>query len=389
MNHKAGKKMNIGGYVAIAKGAKEITPKSVDAIDEKIASRIKPKDRPVYYDKGGDVVIDKSIKENPLRNPKEGMAVIAKVDEDELFPMVYYVLSIKKNDSGSIESLRVGFKDESYTFSTTLDSFNSTYIPATKKQVNFDNKSGVSLISFKKGGNVETYRDKYNKKYGYKKGTSHDLKEIAKDTGVSLKGIQQIYNKGIGAYKTNPQSVRPNVKSKEQWAYARVYSSVMGGKAAEVDKKELKMKKGGKLTKRFIVYVGDAYDGEVLGSSDTFRGASMISKRLEKKGAFENADSWGIADTQDYFFQRKDDEYAKGGEIGDEVVVITNRIGKGITKGKIKRLSPLTIENNNKLEVINDNEINEIIKLEEYEKGGKVKVKTKGWFSGFLSFLNY
>ncbi len=96
-----------------------------------------------------------------------------------------------------------------------------------------------------KGGDVDTYRDKYNRKYGYKKGTSHDLKEIAKDSGVSLKGTQQIYNKGIGAYKTNPQSVRPNVKSKEQWAYARVYSSVMGGKAAQVDYQELKMELGG------------------------------------------------------------------------------------------------------------------------------------------------
>jgi HK97 family phage prohead protease len=30
------------------------------------------------------------------------------------------------------------------------------------------------------------------------------------------------FRRGIGAYKTNPQSVRPNVKSPEQWAFARV-----------------------------------------------------------------------------------------------------------------------------------------------------------------------
>jgi hypothetical protein len=100
-----------------------------------------------------------------------------------------------------------------------------------------------------KGGDVDTYKDKYNRKYGYKKGTSHDLKEIAKDSGVSLKGTQQIYNKGIGAYKTNPQSVRPNVTSKEQWAMARVYSSVMGGKASKVDAKELKMEMGGQTVR--------------------------------------------------------------------------------------------------------------------------------------------
>jgi len=93
---------------------------------------------------------------------------------------------------------------------------------------------------------MATWKEKYNKKYGYEKSKSHSLSDISKDTGVSKKGLQQIYNKGIGAYKTNPQSVRPNVTSKEQWAMARVYSAVMGGKASKVDKKELSMEMGGK-----------------------------------------------------------------------------------------------------------------------------------------------
>ena len=93
---------------------------------------------------------------------------------------------------------------------------------------------------------MATWKEKYNKKYDYPKSESHSLSDISKETGISKKGIQQIYNKGIGAYKTNPQSVRPNVTSKEQWAMARVYSSVMGGKASKVDAKELKMQMGGK-----------------------------------------------------------------------------------------------------------------------------------------------
>lgn len=93
---------------------------------------------------------------------------------------------------------------------------------------------------------MATWKEKYNKKYGYEKSKSNSLSDISKDTGVSKKGLQQIYNKGIGAYKTNPQSVRPNVTSKEQWAMARVYSAVMGGKASKVDKKELSMEMGGK-----------------------------------------------------------------------------------------------------------------------------------------------
>jgi hypothetical protein len=44
---------------------------------------------------------------------------------------------------------------------------------------------------------------------------------------MPIKALQEVYNKGIGAYKTNPSSVRPQVKSKEQWAFARVYAFVM------------------------------------------------------------------------------------------------------------------------------------------------------------------
>lgn len=90
-----------------------------------------------------------------------------------------------------------------------------------------------------------TYKQKFNKKYGYKINQSHSLKEISDITGYSYSGLQKIFNKGIGAYKTNPGSVRPSVKSPEQWAYGRVYSAVMGGKASKVDAKELR-----KMSKR-------------------------------------------------------------------------------------------------------------------------------------------
>lgn len=83
---------------------------------------------------------------------------------------------------------------------------------------------------------VLTYKNKFNKKYGYEKDAPHSLAEVSKITGYQLSHLQIIYNKGIGAYKTNPASVRPTVNSPEQWAMARVYSAVMGGKASVVDK---------------------------------------------------------------------------------------------------------------------------------------------------------
>ena len=41
---------------------------------------------------------------------------------------------------------------------------------------------------------------------------------------VTLSTLEEVMERGIGAYKTNPESVRPNVGSPEQWGYARVNS---------------------------------------------------------------------------------------------------------------------------------------------------------------------
>ena len=90
---------------------------------------------------------------------------------------------------------------------------------------------------------VETYKNKYNKKYGNPKDKSNSIKEISDKTGYKLSGLKTIYNKGIGAFKTNPKSVRPNVKSAEQWGMARIYAAVNpSSKAYKIDKSHLKKK---------------------------------------------------------------------------------------------------------------------------------------------------
>ena len=92
-----------------------------------------------------------------------------------------------------------------------------------------------------------TYKHEFNKKYGFKKEEPHTLKEISKITGIQMKGLQTIYVKGIGAFKTNRGAVRPNVKSKEQWAMARVYASLSPkSKAHKIDKVHLVKKKSKK-----------------------------------------------------------------------------------------------------------------------------------------------
>jgi hypothetical protein len=76
----------------------------------------------------------------------------------------------------------------------------------------------------------------------------HSLDELAEASGVSKDVLQQVYNRGIGAYKTNPTSVRmkgtyekgvdapySQKLSKEQWAMARVYSFLDGNPKHDQD----------------------------------------------------------------------------------------------------------------------------------------------------------
>jgi hypothetical protein len=86
---------------------------------------------------------------------------------------------------------------------------------------------------------VQTYKNKFNAKYGFPKNESHSLGDIARITGYKLSGLKTIFSKGEGAYFSSPQSIRPSVKSPQEWAMARVYSSVMGGKAAKIDASHL------------------------------------------------------------------------------------------------------------------------------------------------------
>jgi len=87
---------------------------------------------------------------------------------------------------------------------------------------------------------VNSYKNKFNKKYGFEPDKSHSLAEISKITGYKKTGLQTIYNLGTGAFKTNRSAVRPQVKTAEQWSMARVYASIdKNSKAYQIDKTHL------------------------------------------------------------------------------------------------------------------------------------------------------
>jgi hypothetical protein len=101
-----------------------------------------------------------------------------------------------------------------------------------------------------------THRENVLKHYGLKEGTN--VEGLSKATGIPQEILQEVYNRGVGAFKTNPTSVRmkgtfkKNVNapmsqklSKEQWGLARVYSFIDKNPKHDQD---LQNKIGGSIT---------------------------------------------------------------------------------------------------------------------------------------------
>ncbi len=84
---------------------------------------------------------------------------------------------------------------------------------------------------------VLTYKQKFNRKYGFKKDEGHSLKEIAQITGYKLRGLKTIFERGEGAFYTNPESVRKSVSNPQHWGFSRIYAAVNPeSKAHQIDK---------------------------------------------------------------------------------------------------------------------------------------------------------
>ena len=84
-----------------------------------------------------------------------------------------------------------------------------------------------------------THKESFLKKHKLPLDSHLSLSEIAEVSGFPLSALRQVYEKGLGAYHTNPQSVRVqgsfkkdpkaplSVKlSPQQWGLARVYAFV-------------------------------------------------------------------------------------------------------------------------------------------------------------------
>jgi hypothetical protein len=72
-------------------------------------------------------------------------------------------------------------------------------------------------------------RSKYTIKFERLYGDIPDRKlpTLAKYFGIKKSILQDVFNRGVGAYNTNPSSVRKGVSSEEQWAMARTYKFIL------------------------------------------------------------------------------------------------------------------------------------------------------------------
>lgn len=86
---------------------------------------------------------------------------------------------------------------------------------------------------------VLTNKQKFNKRYKQPLNQPNSKKDISKLTGISMSILDQVYYRGMGAFKNNRSAVRPSVKSPQQWAIARIYSFAIGGKTRQTADKDL------------------------------------------------------------------------------------------------------------------------------------------------------
>jgi len=80
-------------------------------------------------------------------------------------------------------------------------------------QEHVESKEDTKALSGKVKEGLQKKVDDHNEKHG---GT--------KTKRATLRMLEAVFRRGVGAYRTNPSSVRPSVSSPDQWAYARVNS---------------------------------------------------------------------------------------------------------------------------------------------------------------------
>ena len=87
-------------------------------------------------------------------------------------------------------------------------------------------KNAKAYVGFKTDENIKTKSSKYTLRWYKKHPNAKSLKEKSEASGVPLKYIKEVYNRGMAAWRTGH---RPGA-TEQQWGYARVHSFLLKGK---------------------------------------------------------------------------------------------------------------------------------------------------------------
>ena len=87
-------------------------------------------------------------------------------------------------------------------------------------------KNPKAYVGFKTDKGVRTRKSGYTLAWKRKYPNAKSLEDKAKVSGVPLKYIREVYNRGMAAWRTGH---RPGA-TEQQWGYARVHSFLLKGK---------------------------------------------------------------------------------------------------------------------------------------------------------------
>lgn len=87
-------------------------------------------------------------------------------------------------------------------------------------------KEPNAYVRFKTDVGVKTRKSKYTLEWNKKYPKIHSLEGMSKETGVPMKYVRMVYNRGMAAWRTGH---RPGA-TQQQWGYARVKSFLLKGK---------------------------------------------------------------------------------------------------------------------------------------------------------------
>ena len=98
---------------------------------------------------------------------------------------------------------------------------------------------------------VLTNKQKFNMKYKQPKNQANSKKDMSRLTGIPIKILDEVYDRGLAAHKSNPESVRSlsgkkiggkSLKGKmsaQQWGFSRLYSFLVKGPTWKTADKDL------------------------------------------------------------------------------------------------------------------------------------------------------